>query len=77
MNWFQTKLNLLVEDDVGGVVVALLYKANAILPEVLYLLVLEFQFDLVCSHDDIIYTDFTENFIKNDLFTKIFSSGIN
>ena len=35
-------------------------------------MVLEFQFDLVRSHDNIIYTDFTENFIINERLYKIF-----
>ena len=72
MNWLQTKRHFLVEYDVGSVVVAISYKANAFLPKVLDPLVLEFQFDLVRSHDNIIYTDFTENFIINERLYKIF-----
>lgn len=69
-------MNLLVEDDVGSVVIAILYKANAFPPEILDILILEFQFDLVCSHYNIIYTILSRNFIINEQLYKIFSSGI-
>ena len=70
MNGFQTKLNLFVEDDVGSIVVAISYKANTFEPEVFDILVLEFQFDLVCSHNNIIYINLTENFIINEQLYK-------
>lgn len=64
-------MKFLVEYDVGCVVVAISYKANAFLPKGFNRLVLEFQFDLVCSHDNIIYTDLLRIFIINEQLYKI------
>ena len=73
MNRLQTKLNFLVEDDVGSVVVAISYKANAFPPEVFDVLAFKFQFDLVCSHYNIIYAILLRNFIINEqLYKNIF-----